>query len=110
MTRKQRTQSIPTIAGMPAQHLYELIEASPQYQLRDGTVHVDIRLCAEHGAQWRAAYEHMERELISEMETCANRHEHQDMLPHQWRALVTHAMADRARELLGISDPHPFWC
>ena len=67
-------------------------------------------LCAEHQAMWHAAYEYMERELMAEMEACATRHDHGDMTDLQWRSLVTHSVADRARELLGIRDLHPFWC
>ena len=67
-------------------------------------------LCAEHRAMWQAAYEHIERELMAEMEACATRHDHSDMSELQWRSLVTHSVADRARELLGIRDLHPFWC
>ena len=114
MTKNMRAnrpdQPIPTVGGMPAAHLYQLIEDSPQRVLEDGTLHIELQLCAEHGAMWQAAYERVERELMSEMEECANRHEHEDLLPHRWRAIVIHAMADRAREALGIRDLHPFWC
>ena len=44
------------------------------------------------------------------MEACDNRHEHHDLFELKWSSLVTHSLADRARELLGICDLHPFWC
>ena len=47
---------------------------------------------------------------MAELEACETRQEHPTMLPHEWRALVIHAMADEARRVLGITDPHPYWC
>jgi hypothetical protein len=103
----------PTIGGQPADAVYDLIERESRIELIEGPMLITVDpddLCAEHRAMWRAAYEHMERELMAEMEACATRHDHEDLTELQWRSLVTHSVADRARELLGIRDLHPFWC
>lgn len=106
--KKQR--STPTIGGQSARMIYDLIEAAPKAVLSDGTVYLDLRLCEVHGREWREAYEWVERQVMSELEACETRHEHRPMLPHEWRAMVIHSMADHACRLLGITDPHPHWC
>jgi hypothetical protein len=106
---KRRTLT-PTVGGQSARMLYDLIEASPKAVLADGTVHLGLRLCEDHGRLWQSAYERVERDLMSEMEACPERAAHGSMLPHAWRSLVIHAMADRARRALGITAPHPYWC
>jgi hypothetical protein len=105
-----KNNSLPIVGGISARHLYEIIERSPICEFDDGTMLIDLRLCDEHAAQWQSAYQLAERDLMAEMEVCCNRHQHGDMPAHAWRWLVVHAMADRARELLGIRDLHPFWC
>lgn len=109
----QSTRPNATIGGQSAKAIYALIERESRIELVEGPMLITVDpddLCAEHRAMWQAAYEHMERELMAEMEACATRHDHGDMTELQWRSLVTHAVADRARELLGSRDLHPFWC
>ena len=109
----QSRRPSPTIGGQPAAAVYDLIERDSRIELVEGPMLITVDpddLCAEDRAMWRAAYEHMERELMAEMEACATRHDHEDLTEVQWRSLVTHAVADRAREVLGIRDLHPFWC
>lgn len=110
---KPTQRAHPTIGGAPAQAVYDLIERDSRIELVEGPMLITVDpddLCAEHRTMWRLAYDHMERELMTEMEECATRHDHSDMSALEWRSLVTHAVADRARALLGIRDLHPFWC
>lgn len=106
-------RAFPTVGGLPAQFVYDVIERSTTVLFADGSPHVSIdlsRFCTEHIEQWEAAYARVERELMAEMEACATRHEHGDLSPIAWRQLVIHAMADEARAVLNIRDLHPFWC
>jgi hypothetical protein len=106
-----KRRSEPTVGGQPASAIYHIIEATPKRALADGMVFLGpIHLCAQHGRYWQGAYDHVERQLMVEMEACPDREDHATMLPHQWRALVIHAMADEARRKLGIRTPHPLWC
>ena len=110
-TRSDRSSA--TIGGQSAAAVYDLIERDSRIELVEGPMLITVDpddLSVQHRAMWQAAYEHMERELMAEMEACATRHDHDDLTELQWRSLVTHSVADRARELLGIRDLHPFWC
>lgn len=106
----KKRRDIPTVGGQPARMLYGIIEASPKSELADGTVHLELRLCQEHGRLWQQAAERVERQVMAELASCETPHDHRPLLPYEWRALVIHAMADECRRVLGIVTPHPHWC
>jgi hypothetical protein len=85
-----------TIGGQSAEVIYDLIERTTRVMLVEGVPLVTIDpedLCEEHAAMWQSAYDDIERELMAEMEACANQHEHRDMSELEWMALVTHSVA-----------------
>lgn len=100
----------PTVGGQPAQLVYRLIESLPIVVGDDHSIDFDRQLCAEDAVVFRSAYESVEHEFLVEYETCPCPEQHEPLEPGAWRFLVIHAMADRAREALGIYTPHRFWC
>ena len=106
----KRRIATPTVGGQSAQFIYRLIESLPIIVGDDASIDFDRQLCASHAAVFRRAYEHVEQEFLVEYENCPCRDQHTPLEPGAWKFLVIHAMADRAREALGIRSEHRFWC
>jgi hypothetical protein len=101
---------VPTVGGEPAVVIYDLIESLPIVIGDDDSIDHRRHFCEAHAAMFQRAYDLVEREFLIEYENCPCGEQHTPLQPGAWRFLVIHAMADRAREALGIHDQHRFWC
>jgi hypothetical protein len=107
MTKRRIT---PRVGGQSAALIYQLIESLPIVIGVDDSIDFEQHLCRAHVEVFRHAYEHVEQEFLIEYENCPCGDQHEPLEPAAWRFLVIHAMADQAREALGIRSPHRFWC
>jgi hypothetical protein len=105
-----KPRPIPTVGGQPARMIYDLIESLPIVIGDDRSIDFERRFCDAHAARFRLAYDAVEAEFLIEYENCPCGDQHPPLAPGAWKFLVIHAMADRAREVLGITTPHRFWC
>jgi hypothetical protein len=106
----KRRSVTPTVGGQSAQLIYQLIESLPIIIGDDDSIDFERQLSAPHAAVFRHAFEHVEQEFLTEYENCPCQDQHTPLEPGAWRFLVIHAMADRARQALGIRSQHRFWC
>ncbi len=104
-----KPKPVPTVGGQSARLIYDLIESLQIVDGDDSSLDFERQFPRPHAVIFGTAYDRIEHEFLLEYENCPCGDLHEPLSPGAWKYLVIHAMADRAREALGLHDRHPRW-